>query len=65
MGSGNDLKSSGVRRMIVNATYWSLGLESLISKDSSVEIVGNYEPLESGFDYKKLGVRPQPVSHYR
>jgi prolyl oligopeptidase len=28
----------------------------------SVEIVGEYQPLGSGFDYRRLGVVPKPVS---
>lgn len=65
MGSGTDLRSAGLRRLIINAAYWGMGMESAISADRSVEIVGEYRPLESGFDYGKLGVRPKPVSAYR
>ena len=32
--------------------------------DSSVEILGEYEPRASGFDYEKLGVKPRPVRFY-
>lgn len=65
MGSGTDLKSAGLRRLIVNAAYWGMGLESAVSMTRSVEIVGHYEPLGSGFNYEELGVKPRPVSHYR
>ncbi len=27
--------------------------------------VGDYKPLDSGFNYEKLGVSPRPVSYYR
>ena len=40
-------------------------MESDISPTRSVEIVGSYKPLESGFDYKELGVIPKPVSAYK
>ncbi len=66
MGSATDLKNAGLRRLIVNAACWALGMESSISAtSSSVDIVGTYEPLESGFNYDELGVKPQPVSFYR
>jgi hypothetical protein len=65
MGSGTDLQNPGLRRLIVNAVYWGMGLESGISATSSVELVGTYAPLESGFDYKKIGVVAKPVSAYK
>jgi hypothetical protein len=65
MGSGTDLKNPGLRRLVVNAAYWGIGMETSISADRSVDIVGNYEPLESGFNYDELEVKPRPVSFYR
>jgi len=65
MGSGTDLESAGLRRLIINAAYWGMGMESSIKADRSVDIVGTYEPLESGFDYRELGVVPKPVSAYK
>lgn len=65
MGSGHDLQSAGLRRLIINAAYWGMGMESEIKADRSVDIVGTYEPLESGFNYKELGVVPKPVSAYK
>lgn len=65
MGSAHDFQSAGLRRMIINAAYWCMGLESAISPTRSVDIVGTYQPRESGFNYQKLGVVPKPVSAYR
>ncbi len=65
MGSARDYQSAGLRRMTINAAYWCLGLENHIEPTSSVDIVGEYEPLPSGFNYAKLGVIPRPVEHYR
>jgi Trehalose utilisation len=65
MGSGTDLQSAGLRRLIINAAYWGMGMESSISATRSVDIVGTYKPLESGFNYEELGVKPKPVSAYR
>jgi len=65
MGSAHDLQSAGLRRMIINAAYWGMGMESAITATRSVDIVGHYQPLDCGFNYEKLGVKPRPVSHYR
>ena len=65
MGSGTDLQSAGLRRLIINAAYWCLAMESAITATHSVDIVGDYQPLSSGFNYLKLGVKPQPVSAYQ
>ncbi len=65
MGSGTDLQSAGLRRLIINAAYWGMGMESAITPTRSVDIVGTYQPLESGFDYQALGVISKPVSAYK
>ena len=65
MGSARDYESAGLRRLTINAAYWCLGLEDRIEATSSVDYVGDYAPLASGFNYKKLEVRPRPVSDYR
>ena len=43
-GASEDITNDGYRRMIVNAVYWSLGLEDQIKADSSVAFVGPYKP---------------------
>ena len=43
MGAATDLESAGVRRMLVNAVYWTLGLEDKISPESDVSLVGEYQ----------------------
>ena len=65
MGSAHDLQSAGLRRLIINAVYWGMGMESAITPTRSVDIVGTYQPRDSGFNYKALGVIPKPVSAYR
>jgi hypothetical protein len=65
MGSARDLQSAGLRRLVINAAYWGLGLEDEITPDRSVAYTTKYDPLPSGFDYEKLGVKPQPPKSYR
>jgi hypothetical protein len=65
MGSGKDFENAGLRRMVVNASYWCLGLADEISATSSVDYVDPYKPLASGFNYEKLGVIPQLPAAYK
>jgi hypothetical protein len=58
MGAATDLESEGVRRLLVNAAYWCLGMESQISAKSNVELVGEFKPLPFGFEKFKPGVKP-------
>jgi hypothetical protein len=59
MGSSTDLQNEGLRRLIVNACYWAMGLEEKIPAKSDVNIIGDYRPLPYGFGGFKKGVRPQ------
>lgn len=65
MGSANDFANAGVRRLTINAVYWGLGMNEAIDANRSVDIVGDYNPLKSGFNYDKLGVQPRRVEHYK
>ncbi|MEJ6579535.1 MAG: ThuA domain-containing protein [Akkermansiaceae bacterium] len=65
MGSARDLQSAGLRRLVINAAYWGMGLEDKITPDRSVEIVGPYVPLSSGFNYEELGVIPKLPAAYQ
>jgi hypothetical protein len=59
MGSSNDLESEGVRRLLVNACYWAVGLENEISGGSDVGIVGDFKPTMYGFRKDKTaGIAP-------
>lgn len=50
MGAATDLVEEGTRRLIVNATYWAVGLEDKIPEKSNVAIVGEYKPTRFGFN---------------
>jgi len=65
MGSAKDFENEGVRRVVINGVYWGLGLVDQIKPDSNMSIVGEYEPLEDGFNYEKLGVYPRPASDFQ
>ena len=58
MGAATDLPSEGVRRMLVNAAYWCVGLEDKIPAAATVDLVGEYKPLPFGFKKFQKGVKP-------
>ena len=65
MGSAKDFESAGLRRLVINASYWCLGMEEEIHATGSVDYVGQYNPLASGFNYEELGVIPKMPAEYR
>jgi hypothetical protein len=58
MGASQDLKSEGLRRLLVNACYWGLRMDDQIKPDASVAIVGAYDPRPFGVNGFKPGVKP-------
>ena len=58
MGASVDLQSAGLRRLLVNACYWALGLADRIPAKSNVEYVGEYKPTYFGFGKHKPGLKP-------
>ena len=58
MGDARDVQNEGLRRMLVNAAYWCVGMEKQIPAKSNVDIVGEYKPLPFGFNKFKKGVKP-------
>jgi type 1 glutamine amidotransferase len=61
MGASQDLLNEGVRRMLVNACYWALGLDSKIPAESKVDLVGDYRPLPFKFGGFRKGVKPEDL----
>jgi hypothetical protein len=62
MGASQDLQSEGLRRLLVNACYWAVGLEDKIPARSNVGLVGEYKPLPFGFGTFKKGVEPADLA---
>ena len=58
MGASQDLESEGLRRLLVNACYWAVGMEEKIPARASVDLVGEYKPSPFRFGGHKKGVRP-------
>lgn len=62
MGASQDLQSEGLRRLLVNACYWAVGMEEKIPAKSKVDIVGDYKPSPFQFGGHKKGVRPADLA---
>jgi hypothetical protein len=58
MGAAVDLNSEGLRRLLVNAAYWCVGLEDKIPERANVDFVGAYQPKWFGFGKFTKGLRP-------
>jgi hypothetical protein len=58
MGAAEDFSSTGFRRLVVNATYWALGVESEITPTLNVDLVGEYHPSHFSFDGFIKGRKP-------
>jgi hypothetical protein len=62
MGAAVDLESEGLRRLLVNAAYWCVGLEAQIPAKANVDVVGTYQPSWFGSDKFKKGVKPADLA---
>lgn len=60
MGSSTDLQCEGLRRLVVNAVYWGLGLD--VPAKADVELVDSYKPSAYGFKGHKKGVKPADLA---
>jgi len=59
MGASTDLENENLRRLVVNAIYWGLGMD--VPEKADVQIVGEYHPSAFGFKGYKKGVKPQDL----
>jgi len=58
MGASQDFESESFRRMVVNACFWTLGLEDRILPKTNVDFVGTYAPTPFGFNTSRKGLTP-------
>jgi mono/diheme cytochrome c family protein/glucose/arabinose dehydrogenase/lysophospholipase L1-like esterase len=57
-GASEDFLNEGYRRMLVNATFWAIGMEDAIKPDLNVSLVGPYKPNTFGNGSYAAGVKP-------
>jgi type 1 glutamine amidotransferase len=61
MGAAVDLNNEALRRLLVNAAYWCVGLEKEIPAKSNVDLVGEWKPSYFGFGAFVKGVKPEDL----
>ncbi len=57
MGASTDFENAALRRMVVNAMYWTLGMK--VPSEADVRLVGDYRPTAFGFGGHVKGLRPE------
>lgn len=62
MGASQDFASEGLRRLLVNATFWALGMDDQIPPKANVDIVGEYHPRPFGNNGFVKGVKPEDLA---
>ncbi len=62
MGAAVDLENEGLRRLLINAGYWAVGLEKEIPARANVDYVGDYKPEWFGFGKFKPGLKPADLA---
>ncbi len=58
MGSSQDMANEGFRRMLVNAVYWTSGLEGKAPKKAKVDLIGAFDPSPFKFGGHRKGLKP-------
>ena len=59
MGASTDFQSEGLRRLIVNASFWCLEMEADIPDAADVNYVDQYKPTAFGFKNFAAGLTPR------
>lgn len=62
IASSQDFANEGLRRLLVNACYWAMGLDDKVPERANVDLVGDYRPSpfkDNGF---KKGVKPSDLA---
>ncbi len=62
MGASVDFACEDLRRLIVNAAYWAVGMEDKIPEKADADVVGEYEPTFYGFGKFKPSVKPSDLA---
>ncbi|MFT5286524.1 MAG: type 1 glutamine amidotransferase [Planctomycetota bacterium] len=60
-GASQDFVNEGFRRLLVNGTFWALGMEDAIMANSDVSFVGPYNPVDFSFGGYRREVRPSDL----
>jgi hypothetical protein len=62
MGAADDIETEGLRRLLVNATYWALGMENQIPEKANVAFTERYSPHSFLAEVYTAGVKPSDLA---
>jgi hypothetical protein len=62
MGAADDIENEAMRRLVVNAAYWAVGLEARIPERADVAFVGKYDPHSFSSEVYTAGVKPRDLA---
>jgi len=62
IASADDIENTALRRMIVNAAFWVLGMEAVIPEKADVAFVGRYDPHSFLNEIYTAGVKPADLA---
>jgi type 1 glutamine amidotransferase len=61
MACSQDFSNEPLRRLMVNACYWCLGMESAIPAKANVDLIGDYKPTAFKNPGHKTGLKPEDL----
>jgi len=62
IGAADDIENQALRRMIINAVYWAVGMDALIPQKADVAFVGKYDPHSFLNEIYTAGVKPSDLA---
>ncbi len=62
MGAADDIENEAMRRLVVNAAYWAVHLESKIPPRADVAFIGDYDPHSFLSEVYRAGVKPSDLA---
>ena len=63
-GASEDILNEGFRRMLINTTFWAMGMEKDIKPNNNIDFVGPYKPTTFNFDGYKANVKPSDLAGF-
>ena len=57
LGASLDFQSEDLRRLVINASFYLLGMSDTIIPDLNVDYVGEFNPTNFGFDTFRKGMK--------
>ncbi len=61
-GASDDLLNEGLRRMIINAVFWTVGLQAAIKPDLNISFVGTLRPTWNNVNKRAASVKPDDLA---